>query len=394
MGKHARANTGSPSQRSASLDALRGLAIFLVILSHYLFAGPPLEKIDGLKSALYALASLGWTGVDLFFVLSGFLIGGIIIDNREAENLFRTFYLRRAARILPLYGLAVAVAFCLIAGLWKALPYFATFSQNLWMISGFRGGHLDVTWSLALEEQFYLLAPLTIRFVSYERLPAVLLALILLGPVWRGFCWLALEPEQAWMAAYVLLPCRSDALGMGVLLALGMREPVWRASLSRHRWRLLVPALTCGAVAIGLVFAGHHWRHSLFSVIGYSLVDAAWVGVFVFAITQEGRVWSFCFRLVAPIGVGAYSIYLFHNYGPILAQQLFNWASTGTLGRTTFLAAFNAVIAFTLWKVIEQPIIRLGHRSQYLRPLPVIDRSHISPAGEFTETKVVTCVVR
>jgi peptidoglycan/LPS O-acetylase OafA/YrhL len=119
------------------------------------------------------LTPLTASGVDLFFVLSGFLIGSILLDNREAANQFKVFYLRRFCRILPIYFVWIALFFVLgklllndwlFASRYPAWSY-PTFTQNFFMsnIGGFGAGWLAVTWSLAIEEQFYLTAPLLIR---------------------------------------------------------------------------------------------------------------------------------------------------------------------------------------------------------------------------------------
>ena len=128
--------------------------------------------------------ALSWAGVDLFFVLSGYLIGGILIKHRDAENYFQAFYVRRAARLLPLYLVMVALYFALgplllasrtNAGAWlvhgpgPSIPVwgYLLYVQNLFVAqSGGWGGHwLAPTWSLAVEEQFYLIAPLLLRIV-------------------------------------------------------------------------------------------------------------------------------------------------------------------------------------------------------------------------------------
>ena len=165
--------TQSPSNgkqpRVPELDGLRGFAILLVISIHYFYnPGPNLPR--GLHY-LQSFFALGWTGVDLFFVLSGFLIGGILLDVRASPDYFKTFYIRRFFRIVPLYYLWL---FCLIALVFLGHSFFPSqtqstqpaidwqiwahflFLQNLWSnhYSTLAGWWLAVTWSLAIEEQF------------------------------------------------------------------------------------------------------------------------------------------------------------------------------------------------------------------------------------------------
>src|SRR5260370_19570686 len=165
--------------RIPELDGIRGIAIGMVLIAHcFAIVSRP-------GSALaYALVPLrlDWTGVDLFFVLSGFLIGGILLDARESSNYFRVFYTRRFFRIVPIYAvLLVCAGFTIYLSdarifrryeemLTGRLPwwYFLTFAQNIGMSIHKVWGTfpLGVTWSLAVEEQFYLTLPLLIRFLD------------------------------------------------------------------------------------------------------------------------------------------------------------------------------------------------------------------------------------
>jgi peptidoglycan/LPS O-acetylase OafA/YrhL len=181
------------SDRSAPLDALRGLAISMVIARHYF----------GFM--------LGMFGVDLFFVLSGFLIGGILLDSREQPGYFSCFYGRRAFRILPLYWLLLVIAPPTHWG------YYLFLTQAVpWLQFGYpKYEPTFVTWTLAIEEQFYLILQMLIYWLPRRWLIRVLWGGVLLAPVWR---WLfhAYLPDLSWE---FLLPGRLDELFGGVLLA-------------------------------------------------------------------------------------------------------------------------------------------------------------------------------
>ncbi len=158
--------------RLLELDGIRGLAITLVLFEH--FVGRSITGSGWLADALEKLRFFGASGVDLFFVLSGFLIGGILMDNRAAENYFKAFYIRRGCRILPVYLLVLAVYLALKVLLaayssedWfkelflqGGMPFWAylTFAQNIVKAATFlvNSDFLIVTWSLVVEEQFYL----------------------------------------------------------------------------------------------------------------------------------------------------------------------------------------------------------------------------------------------
>jgi peptidoglycan/LPS O-acetylase OafA/YrhL len=172
--------------------------------------------------SLSKLLMPGRAGVDLFFVLSGFLIGSILISKRGSSNLFRAFYLRRALRILPVYFLLLAVFIIGLTGGWHADLFgdgafptwtYALFLQNFESarIAEFGPRFMAVTWSLAIEEQFYLLFPFAVAFVSSRHLPNMLAALIVIPPALRiGVFW----QGGHYMPAYVLMPCRADCLAI------------------------------------------------------------------------------------------------------------------------------------------------------------------------------------
>lgn len=172
-------------KRIRELDGLRGIAILLVVGFHY-FTCQVLPD-DPLPFRFLGRAFFqGWNGVDLFFVLSGFLIVGILLDARGSRNFFRVFYTRRACRILPLYYLIVILFVLLgVTGLVKndwlftgGLPLWSylTLTQNYLMhAQGFGPNWLGVTWSLAIEEQFYLVIPLLVWLLNRKQLFAVLL---------------------------------------------------------------------------------------------------------------------------------------------------------------------------------------------------------------------------
>src|SRR6266478_6063614 len=186
--------------RIPELDGLRGLAILLVVLFHFItysYHGPSHTAL----SYFTKLFGLGWSGVDLFFVLSGFLIGGILLDVRESPRYFGTFYLRRIHRILPVYYVWIlfyALIFCMPLGWFPATlevsrshlsvaPRYVFFLQNM----AYQQGHFQwvwfaVTWSLAVEEQFYLIAPPLIRFLSNSRFAILSVAAVVFCPVLRG----------------------------------------------------------------------------------------------------------------------------------------------------------------------------------------------------------------
>jgi peptidoglycan/LPS O-acetylase OafA/YrhL len=192
-------------KRIPELDGLRGVAILLVVLFHGFFFAPgpdyhPADLIHRLYFWFERFIAIGWTGVDLFFVLSGFLIGGILLDARESPRFYRTFYLRRFFRIIPPYyaWLMAYVLVTLTAGAFLAAHSLKgntpsgrvflwmqfLFLQNLGILDHYptvAGAWLRPTWSLAVEEQFYLITPTIIKTLSRRALAIFLAAVVMLA---------------------------------------------------------------------------------------------------------------------------------------------------------------------------------------------------------------------
>ena len=238
------------TERVPQLDGVRGIAIALVLLYHYslVLYHPPQGSLGAYTLKLLYLS---WSGVDLFFVLSGYLIGGLLLDHVHDSNGFRVFYTHRFFRIVPLYLVVLLVSLA-SAGHVMLLGYYLTFTQNIWMAehATFHVNYF-VTWSLAVEEQFYLALPVLMWLLPRKWLAAVLSLLVVAAPIFRLIS-LGFNP----VAPHILFPCRMDAL-CGVLCAYAMRQEKFRQWLSRNtisgtrtliRWRALVspclPSLT------------------------------------------------------------------------------------------------------------------------------------------------------
>ncbi len=336
-------------------------AILQVLVWHYLV--PSLNHHDTAWSrVLSASLNLTWTGVDLFFVLSGFLIGGILIDNRGAPNLFGVFYARRFLRIIPLYVLTIAAfqAFGSPDAIW---PYL-TFTQNMvWAADGHWGpAWTGVTWSLAVEEQFYLVLPLIIWCTSPRLLPAVLLALCCCAPVARLVCadWAYSAPY----AAYLLMPCRMDALFGGVLVAWFVRRPRPAEPGSRHAILLYGAIGVLSAGVVMMLCAQQQDLSAFMFTIGYTWIAAFYASILILVTVRsdvfELRVIHYPFRL---LGLGAYAIYLCHQ--PLL-NALWRFGGDGSL--TLVLATCGTmVIAWLSWQLIENPCIAFGRRRFHYR---------------------------
>jgi len=370
------------SARIPELDGLRGIAILFVLLWHYLgvFAHAPHRSLLALGLCTVRLA---WSGVDLFFVLSGFLIGGILIDARKSADYFATFYRRRFFRIAPLYAAVCAVFWIGVrlggaswrgaAGHWlfaDPLPWYAfpLFIQNFFMAGRgtFDPLSMGVTWSLAVEEQFYLTLPLLVRFLRPRTLVRVLLIVVVASPVLRAAAFYGLP--HGGVAAYVLTPMRADGLVAGVLGAVLLRSPEGRALLVRRRRALEITACALAASTLGFVLLGATDNTSaLMSTVGYSWLAALYGSVLVLAVSGPSSRLSALLRTrwLRWVGEIAYGTYLLHVavlgacFALVFGREP-HIRDRVELGVALLAAALTFVLARLSWTLFERPLMRMG----------------------------------
>jgi peptidoglycan/LPS O-acetylase OafA/YrhL len=368
--------------RIPALDGIRGLAISLVLWYHltlgvHLTNHPHLERI-------VEIGRFTWSGVDLFFVLSGFLIGGILLDAARSPSYFPTFYIRRAYRILPLY--VVLVVFVIIVvrqddgtshlgrlGPAAILPRYLFFLQNFWIaVTGSFGPlFLGITWSLAVEEQFYLTLPVAVRYVPQRILSRLLLGTVVAAPLLRILAVRFVKGK--WAAAYVLMPCRSDALCLGVLIAMATRSAfVWGAIVRRRKFLYVAFAL---AVGLGLwMLAGtlQPFTTRAFE-LEYSLLAIIYSLLLLSTLVSPWLSWLFSVAPLRFLGVIAYGLYLFHVMLIAAFGQVTLYLYPTSHGATALLAAVLGVLASVglatvSWYYFEKPLVKRGHRRQYWTP--------------------------
>ena len=360
-----------PMTRAPGLDTLRALAIVLVFCFHYrVFVSPAPD--------LGWLSNVGWSGVDLFFVLSGYLIGEQLMAGlARGERLsLRGFYARRATRTLPLYWLVLA-AFFLLPGqlggrepppLWR----FLTFTQNLQLAPGTAFSH---AWSLCVEEQFYLVLPLALLAARALRLSRRqvwlgIAGLTLAAMAWRHHLWTLYGGPGAdvvgyYQNIYYATLGRADEFLPGLAVALLQHgHPRLWAGLMRHG-RLL---LALGLAAVGLMWTVAAHR--------YVLPDDSW-GWFMTAIGYSAMAWAYALLLLACLAPGhalsrralpgarslalwSYAVYLTHKplahvMKPAL-QDLPGWAAFG------LTALASVALGGLLYHAIERPLMRWRQR--------------------------------
>ena len=401
------ARGGLPKGHIPALDGLRGWAILVVLLHHFT---PQADGGNSVTRPLLHLAHAGWVGVDLFFVLSGFLITGILLRTRETPGFFRNFYARRLLRIFPLYygvlvGLLIVLPLLLRAepvraalawGFGPLLGQLRSLSADqgwLWTygtnfkiaIDQERWSSVNHFWSLAVEEHFYLVWPLVVFYLSRRALVGVC-GLCLFGAPLLRLASVMLGYDS--VVAYVMTPTRVDALCLGGLVAvLASREDGARRYLPKLGMLAAAAAVLLGAI---IYTQGRFDRDDRISTtFGYSLlaVIAGWL-VLHAAMTPGRNVpdgprarWRPSVRrvlLLNPVllslGKYSYGIYVLHVFFIPLFKNLFHWqALTALTGSYLQAIVINALLSVALsWLVavisyhaFEKHFLRLKRYFEY-----------------------------
>lgn len=318
------------SRKIPELDGLRGIAILLVIFHHLM----PVSAVPGnLGFLFYPISTFGWSGVDLFFVLSGFLITGILLASKNkngAKFFFINFYMRRSLRIFPIYFIFVGLCHLMHSRLGDFTPaenyfkYYYLYSQN-WL-EAFRGssgfvssgfGHL---WSLAVEEQFYLVWPMVVYFAPRRVLLGVLLAVVALTPFWRLYINRASDVSDLMHLYSLSAFTRCDQLVWGALLAVltardgGIGE---RAVYVIAKFVLVASTLVLASLLVFGGFTAPQISNYSMRIWGYTAVGGFCFSLVFFAAFGEGR-FAVVFkrilnwRLLSGAGAISYGMYIYH----------------------------------------------------------------------------------
>jgi peptidoglycan/LPS O-acetylase OafA/YrhL len=328
--------------RYLPLDTLRFIAVTLVFFEHAIPGG----------------IWFGRSGVDMFFLLSGYLITGGLIRTPPGRGYFSGFYARRALRIFPAYYLNILLATILLgAAALPMVPWAVVFLSNFGYSTAAVGtkGPLAHLWSLAVEEQFYLLWPLLLFFVrSIKTRWIVIGAIVVAAP----FVRLVLTVHFGWASAYSMLPARADGLAFGAGIAL-LQQQLGMQFFQRHRG-----SLTVAAAVTALAFAATYWAFPFATVPHMTLALSASV-LFFGCVLAATLAWSgtrvetaMSIRPLVYLGQISYGIYLVHRWLIPFLQQFIDetWlvvivAAVGTVG-----------LAMASFHFFETPINRWGRR--------------------------------
>lgn len=371
------ARPGSPARRNAALDGLRGIAIAMVLWHHLVELNLPPGRGSWL-GWLRAGTGLSWSGVDLFFTLSGFFIGGILIDRRESPRLTRVFYLRRAVRILPIYYITLGfIAVALLARLPGSFHLFPPWVYALFLTNFALGLAqrwdwipLSVLWSISVEEQFYLTAPWVVRALPPSRLPWFLAGLAVLAELARAA--VLIWHPQGNLALHVLTPFRMDALALGAWVAWAVRSDAAHPFFDglRSAWKLW---LASGLVLLcGLALLRPAEGSPVMALAGYPLMASVFaLAVAILSGLRPPGLSRFLeSRPLVHLGRHSYFIYLWHT---LLGGALIRWLggpnfilnSPHTLGVVLLAVAATWIAAAASWKWLEGPLVAWGHQHAY-----------------------------
>jgi peptidoglycan/LPS O-acetylase OafA/YrhL len=360
-----------------ALDGLRGLAILAVFFHHYGAGG--FNSASATVRWISIFCGVGWSGVDLFFVLSGFLITGILYDTQQDPAYFRKFYARRTLRIFPIYYLFALIALLIVPlSAWHKgdlffLVYLGYPAAIIWptiLNVPIRITHL---WSLSVEEQFYMLWPWLIRrlrnpvpiLVFCGAAIVAALALRIAFPVW----------------AYASLPCRMDGLALGAAIAI-----LFRSGRRKDCERFALPVFTVATAMMILICAFRHTTSHVDRMIdtaGFSIIAIAYGALLVLAMGPLSKLFSLGFLRM--FGKYSYGIYLYHF--PLTAvfehaKSFFDRYPFGSVTYVAFCLSANLAIAALSFHLFEQPILNLKKRFQYVSERPASPRTSRGPEAE------------
>lgn len=286
-----RTTSAGPAGHIAALDGVRGMAILLVLIYHFTMGMSGSALADRL---LLRVTAAGWCGVDLFFVLSGFLITKTLLDTKDSPHRFRNFYVRRALRIFPLYygTLLVALAAFPLLGfrvhevdeLQGAWPWLWSYGTNILVAQRGRWFPLSHFWSLAVEEHFYLVWPAMIFWLNRQtalRIGAAVVLLALIARIW-------LVSQGAVLGAYCLTICRMDALIAGGAIALAARGGAGLRALIRPA-QFAAAGSGVALLALGCWRRGFAFHDAVVQTVGYPLLDAFFASLLIAILAAPRR---------------------------------------------------------------------------------------------------------
>lgn len=369
--------------RMPELDTLRGVAVLLVLFYHGFYFATLADRFHGPVRWFVVATDTGWMGVNLFFVLSGFLITGILLDSRNESGYYRRFYVRRALRILPAYYGFLLLLFAIVhLGLvtrqtsWQFLGFSLVYLSNVSVLFGVPSQY-GALWSLSVEEHFYLLWPAAVRKVSRRSLVWTCVLIIVVCPLLRAFCYWR---HYEYGAGYTWLV--ADGLAWGALLALLARGKV-SSRRAMARFGAICLAGTACLILVLLPFGIASSSRLAGGVLIYSVINSFFAGALALALVVGSGPWKsvFSLRVLKFFGEISYGLYLVEMLAfDIVDRILEHWGlhvshtSGGfslVLLRFALAATLAIIVAYLSRRYYEEPFLRLKHKFEggQVRPI-------------------------
>ena len=371
--------------RVKELDGLRGIAVVLVMALH-IFKRASYFTEHPVLLGITNITTVGWVGVDIFFTLSGFLITSILLKSKTGEHYFRNFYVRRILRIFPLYYAAIALVLLFApkveeeftAQINTALPIMLLYQQNWAML--FKDFHitqyLGITWSLAIEEQFYLLWPFIVYKLDREKLIKFSIGYIVVSFLTRTVGTLFWHDlPQATSFFFYASFARFEEMLFGGLLAVFLTYDGAKEKVRRFAAPVFFASLTTFIALCFLSLPGlpHPDYASLpLTLGGYTsaaLFTVGLIGVFITHPPQDLLRRIFANPVLTFLGKYSYSMYLFHMTAALILLDVFwhselrGWKPFILYPLTTYIA--TVIIALLTWNLLEKHMLGLKKYFEY-----------------------------
>lgn len=362
-----------------ALDGIRGLAILVVMLGHFTLAYQPVYFWEGFVKRFL---ETGWVGVDLFFVLSGFLITGILLQAKGSKHYFRNFYARRTLRIFPLYYGFLVAFFIIAPQLHTPAPgsQFHEWQRSQWWFWSYLSNYqilfpewarpypLTHFWTLAVEEQFYLFWPAVVLLTSRKGLIRVCISAVVVALGVRIGLHVAGIPETA---GYRITPARIDTLAIGGLLAVLVLDERARELIRRYAVHGFV---VCLAIVTAIAIPARALPQSSFAMqtIGYPAIAVA-SALLIYTGIDATR-WKplngfFTTRLMRFLGKYSYGIYVIHfpltrafDRAGLRVSSFATFGGSelpGAIAYALIASACSVLLAFLSWQLYERHFLRL-----------------------------------
>jgi peptidoglycan/LPS O-acetylase OafA/YrhL len=355
-------------RRLPALDGMRGIAILFVLWFHFLEVGYP--RI--LAPVGFFLYNFGWIGVDLFFVLSGFLITGILLEAKGMPNYFKNFYMRRALRIFPAYYLLLLIMLVIVPAFAPQIfpatygprwCYFLYLSNYYYAYQGTSAGTLSHSWSLAVEEQFYLFWPALVLLCSRRRLLQISAGMFF-GALILRFIFLSRGANND--QVYFMSITRCDSLAIGAIVAILVRSSEGVALIKKHSLWIAVASV----LALGVLWGSKrimptigHLTEEAAKFTCVALFCAAFIGISVVSSEKTLMNRLLRTRFLRFFGKYSYGFYLFQGPLYLSLKQYLGPANTAGQMLFDYLIFFLGTIVLGLlsWHLMEKHVLRLKH---------------------------------